>query len=367
MSTFHGIIFAYSAEPELRELSRERTAASMPFCGRFRIIDFALSALSNSGVRDVGVIMQRDYQSLLDHMGSGKAWDLSRKNGGLRMLPPFGLPDYHKGNYGGTIEALNAVSTYVRNIQQENVVLLLGNIVANIDLSEVMSRHLQSGAEITAICSDSPVEGSRFKYQCSDNGRICSMRFGGSEGVDSLECYIIKKSALIKMMDTCRELGEYRFHRDAISRFLAQGGEMELYIHPGYAKIIRTVDSYYSANMDMLDGDKRRLIFPVDRPVRTRAREEVSTYYGEHAYSRNSLIADNCIIEGTVENSIIFSDVHIGKGAVIRNSIIMRSCEVGQWTELCNVISDKRCSFSDGINLTGSPNLPIVVPKNSKI
>ena len=128
MKDFHGLIFAYYTDPNLRELVSVRTAASLPFCGRYRLIDFSLSAMRNAGIVDVGVIMQRDYQSLLDHVGSGKPWDLDRKSGGLRILPPFGLPEYHKGNYAGTMEALNAVGEYIRDIPQKYVVLMLGDL-----------------------------------------------------------------------------------------------------------------------------------------------------------------------------------------------------------------------------------------------
>ena len=131
MKNFHGIIFAYSAAPELRELVTHRTAASMPIFGRYRVIDFALSSLMNAGIHDVGVIMQRDYQSLMDHVRNGKAWDMSRKEGGVRLLPPFGMPGYHSGNYFGTMEALNGVGDYIRDIPQKYVVLLLGSMCAN--------------------------------------------------------------------------------------------------------------------------------------------------------------------------------------------------------------------------------------------
>ena len=154
MKDFHGIIFAYNTFPELRELVKSRTAASLPFCGRYRLIDFPLSSMRNAGILDVGVIVQRDYQSLLDHIGSGKPWDMSRRDNGLRMLPPFGLPEYHKGNYTGTMEALNAVSTYIKDIKSKYVVLMLGNLYANIDLTVPMKQHKRSGAEITAICAD---------------------------------------------------------------------------------------------------------------------------------------------------------------------------------------------------------------------
>ena len=126
MKDFHGLIFAYYTDPKLRELVSMRTAASLPFCGRYRLIDFSLSAMRNAGIVDVGVIMQRDYQSLLDHLGGGKAWDMARRTGGLRMLPPFGLPEYHRGNYAGTMEALNAVGSYVRDIPAKYIVLMLG-------------------------------------------------------------------------------------------------------------------------------------------------------------------------------------------------------------------------------------------------
>ena len=134
MSDFHGIIFAYGAVPALGELVRRRTASSLPFCGRYRLIDFALSSLMNAGIHDVGVIMRRDYQSLLDHLASGKDWDMGRRIGGLRMLPPFGLPEYHRGDYTGTIEALNAVSTYIHDINAKYIIMMHGNTAANIDL-----------------------------------------------------------------------------------------------------------------------------------------------------------------------------------------------------------------------------------------
>ena len=370
MKAVHGIIFAYSAEPALRELVAERTAASLPFCGRYRLIDLALSSMTNAGIRDVGVIMQRDYQSLLDHMGSGKAWDMSRKSGGLRMLPPFGLPAYHRGNYSGTMEALNAVSSYIKDIKEDYIALMLGNICANIDLSAAIRQHIASGRSITAICTQQPMEGSHFRYALGENGLVRSIRFdsdSGDEGLDSTECYVINKKTLVEMMDRCAKLDLRSFHRDAISHFLASGGDMGVYVHTGYAMAIHTVDAYYKANMDMLKAENRRRIFPADRPVRTRNHEEVSTYYGENACSKNSLVADNCIIEGTVENSIVFSGVHIAKGAVVRNAIVMRGCEIGEWAELNYVIADKACSFAAGTTLTGSPKLPLVAPKKTKI
>lgn len=370
MRDYHGIIFAYSASPELRELVSMRTAASLPFCGRYRLIDFALSSMRNAGIVDVGVIMQKNYQSLLDHIGSGKAWDMSRKSGGLRMLPPFGLPEYHTGNYTGTMEALNAVSTYIRDIQQGNVVLLLGNVAANIDLTEAIRAHRRSGSPFTAICSDHTPSSSHHRYIVGGNGkveRIALYRQGDGEGYASLEGYIIRKDLLLKLMDYCKEMNYFEFHKHAVARYLESGGEMDVYVHPGYAEPIFNVDNYYKANMDMLEPANRHQLFPADRPVRTKRREGVSTYYREGSRANSCLIADNCIIEGELENCIVFSGARIGAGAKLKNCILMRECAVGEGAELENVIVDKHCSFSPGSRLAGSPKLPMVVPKYSQI
>lgn len=370
MRDFHGIIFAYKAAPELGELSRLRTSASLPFCGRYRLVDFALSSMTNAGIRDVGLIVQRDYQSLLDHVGSGKSWDMSLKKGGLRMLPPFGLPEYHKGNYAGTMEALNSVYIYIRDIPQKYVVLMLGNVCANVDLNAAMEQHLESGAEITALCASENYGGLHHRYVTDEEGYVKQLLFdrcGEGEGVRALEGYIISKELLLDLMERCRAENLYRFHRDGILTWLREGGKMKLYVHQGYARTIRSVEDYYEANKDMLCRELRNQLFPADRPVRTRLHEGVSTYYGEDAVSVNSLVADNCIIEGSVENCIIFSGVRIGKGAKLRNCIVMRGCHVGDWSELDCVIADKACDFAPGTILTGSSKLPMVVPKRTVI
>lgn len=370
MVDFHGIIFAYSASPELGELVKRRTAASLPFCGRYRLIDFALSSMTNAGIRDVGVIMQRDYQSLLDHLGSGKAWDMSRKNGGLRMLPPFGLPDYHKGQYSGTIEALNAVSSYIKDIPQQHIVLMRGNLCANLDLSEIMAQHLASGDSITAICSDSSPDWPHHRFILGEDGYVKQALYyanAGAGGVCSLCGYIIEKPVLLDMMEKCRVRNEHFFHVDALEAFIAAGGRVNTYIHKGYARTIRTVSDFYSANMDMLDGANRAMLFAPDRPVRTRSHEEVSTYYGEQARSVNSLVGDSCIIEGSVENCIIFSGCRIAEGAELKNCIIMRDTSVGAGSKLCCVISDKHTEISGGLTLNGSQKLPLIVPKSAKV
>lgn len=369
MKGFHGIIFAYSASKDLHDLVKERTVASLPFCGRYRLIDFALSSLKNAGVRDVGVIMQRDYQSLLDHIGNGKSWDMTRRDGGIRILPPFGLPDSHRGNYTGTIEALNAVLSYIQDIREPNVILLQGNVCVNMDLEEAMKCHLDKGAEITAICADHELAGIHHHYIIGEDGTAEKLLFdrSGGEGLPSLEGYIIRKEILLKMMDKCRELDQYRFHRDGLKTYLANGGKINVYVHRGYASTIRTVDDYYKASMDMLKKEYIFQIFPADRPVRTKHLEGVSSYYGEDARASNSLVADNCIIEGSIENCIVFSGARIAKGSSLRNCIIMRNCVVESGCDLSYVIADKSVTFRKNVKLAGAPTHPIVIGKKETV
>lgn len=370
MNNYNGIIFAYKSYPELRELVNRRTAASLPICGRYRLIDFSLSSLRNAGIFDVGVIMQRDYQSLLDHVGSGKPWDMSKRSGGLRLLPPFGLPSYHQGDYGGTIEALNAVVSYIKDSPHKYIVLMLGNLCANINLAEVCRMHEHSDAEITAICANYVPDVIHHRYVVGDDGYVMQVLFdreGAGEGIPSLECYVINKDTLLRLMDRCKAQNMHRFHQDAISLFLREGGKMRTYIHRTYARIIKDVEGYYAANMDMLSAVNRSALFPANRPVRTKNVERVSTFYGIDSFSKNCLVADNCIIEGSIENSIVFPGVHIKKNSVIKNCIIMNDTIIDENCELNYVIADKNVRFSPSLTLTGSPKLPVVVPKEASL
>lgn len=370
MIDYHGIIFAYSARPGLRELVLSRTGASVPFCGRYRLIDFALSSMRNAGIRDVGVIMQRDYQSLLDHISNAKSWDMNRKIGGLKLLPPFGLPEYHKGNYTGTIEALNAVSTYVDSIKQDYIVLMPGDSCVNLDLGDVLKQHEESGAEITAVCAEKITGAARYRYVPDSDNRyaeklLLSQTEGDDAGYPSLEIYVISKQLLQDMMDICRSENLYSFHRDGLQVMLREGYKINLYIHKGYAACIDTVESFFAASLDMLESENRHSIFPAGRPVRTFGIEGVSTYYGEKSRSVKSLVADDCIIEGSIESCIIHAGVRIAEGAQLRNCILMRGTVIEAGVKLENVITDKYCKISSGTELKGSKRLPLVVPKGS--
>ena len=366
MINLHGLILADRSSRDLRELVMIRTSSSLPFAGRYRLIDFALSNLQNAGVRDVGVVMQRNYSSLLDHIGSGKEWDMSRKRGGLKLLPPF----TGSGEYEGIIDALENVRGYIEDIKQDYVAIMRGHLAASIDLADVMYRHVKSGADVTAVCSETTPEGSHHRFLVDEDGfvkEIMLRRTGPGEGVATLEVYIMSKEVLLGIIERCDNALNHKFHRDGLGGLLAAGGKTAVYMHNDYAVHISSVNGYYKASMDMLDREKRNQLFPESRPVRTKGRSDVSTYYGDKSISRNSLVADGCIIEGQLENCVIFRGVRVGAGAVLKNCIIMQDTVISDGVELNYVISDKDAFISPDVTLSGSPRLPLVLPKGSKV
>ena len=368
MPDLHGLIYAYHSSPALGDLVVPRTSASLPFCSRYRLIDFALSSMTNAGIRDVGVVMQRDYQSLLDHLGSGKDWDLSRLSGGLSLLPPFGMHDSHIGKYNGCMEALSAVRSYINNIKQSHVVLFRSDLAVNLDLRDVFEAHQNSGCDITAVCADCAFKGgsSEIKFVPDTPNTSKKMLFSGygqKDALSSIEVYIIRKSLLVELIEWSRANGKQHFHRDALAHYLDNGGTVGLYFHKGYTAHISSVSDYYSANMDMLKQDFRKDLFSDDNPIYTRGRSSVSTYYGDSSSAKNSLVADGCYIEGELTNCVLFRGVRVKKGAKLTNCVVMQDSVIGENAVLNHVIADKYTAFSDGLVLSGSSVLPITVPK----
>lgn len=371
MNNVHGIIYAYHAFPDLKTLGAHRTGAALPFCGRYRLIDFALSGMMHAGIRNVGVIMQRGYLSLMEHLAGGRSWNLERHTGGLHLLPPYGLSDANKGVYEGGIEALGAVWSYLSDdIREEYILLTRGDLCANIDMRALIDAHLQSGADITAVCADAAVAGSRHSFVPGPDGfaqEMLSWQSGKGSGLASLETYVLRREMLLDMVQWSREHNRLHFHQDALTHAMAEGKRVAIFLHEGYAMHVTSEADYFRANMDMLDPDKRRTLFVPDRRVTTRARSDVATYYGDASCVKNSLVADGCRIEGKVENSVLFGGVTVAPGAEVRNCVILNDTVIGENARLKCVISDKNVQLSPYLDLAGSEQLPLVVPKGSKI
>ncbi len=370
MNGLHGIIFSYERRNYLRNLVDVRCAASIPFGGRYRAVDFSLSNLMNAGVSDVGVVLHGQYQSLVDHLGSGKAWDLSRKRGGLRLLPPFNYQkDWGVMPFRGKMEALAGVRSYLAEIRQDHVVMMEGDLVANLPLSEIYEQHLASGADITVVCgNDSFMVEDGSYFEIDGNGRVTDIyyRLNNPRSYRGLEVYILSTELLLRLVDDCEARNLYSWRADVLA---AQKDNLNIraYLWNGFAAQIRSVQEYYDRSMQMLDPWVRQELFCPERPIRAKNADRPATYVGAEGFCQNSLVAEGCRIEGLVENSILFPGVRVGKGAEVRDSILFTDVTVGDKVILNYVIADKNVTVQDGRSLMGHLNYPIVISKNSKI
>lgn len=373
MRNLHGIIFAYRESPELRELVRVRNSCSIPYGGRYRLIDFSLSNMVNAGVTDIGLIVHASYQSLLDHVGSGKDWDLSRKHGGLRILPPFGYSGKHKGGsqYRGRMDALAGVYSYLQTIRQDYVLLTFGDLAANLPISEAFEQHLKTGADITALCVPTTSADPRLtNYITVDSkNRATDVAIHPMEpmGKVSLETYILSKSLLMNLVDRCAAHDVYSFSHGVLLGGLSEGLNIQTFDFDGYAARIQTVPGYFMRSMQLLDPTVQESLFRTDRPVRTKDQSNPSTYYGPEAQSINSLVSDGCIIEGTVINSILSRGVRVEKGAVVENCILMQRATVQTGATLRYTIADKNVRVCPGRMLMGHGTYPLVIAKDEVV
>lgn len=370
MTGLHGIIFSYEKHNDLRELSEIRSAASIPFGGRYRMVDFALSNLMNAGVTDVGMVLHGRYQSLLDHLESGKNWDLSRKRGGLKLLPPFAyLQGGTQSEFRGKMEALFGVRSYLTEIRQDYVVLMDGDLVANLPLTEIFEHHLACGADITAVCADDcfPVENGGY-FLLAEDGRVRDVLYHlhTPKGHRSLEVYILYKDLLLELVDECASHDLYSWRRDVLQ---AKCGQLKIqgYEWRGYSAQIRSVKEYYDRSMQLLDPAIRAELFCPQRPIRAKSADKSSAYVGPRGRCVNSLISDGCYIEGEVENSILFPGVRVEAGTAVRNCILFKETAVRRNVELAYVITDKNVEVRSDRTLVGHASYPIVIEKGAVI
>ena len=373
MNDLHGILFAYRSDKELGELTKPRNTCSLTFGSRYRLIDFMLSSYVNAGIDDVGVIVHESYQSLLDHLGSGKDWDLSRKHGGLRILPPFSYVKESRGDYRGNMEALAGVAGYLKNIRQDYVIMGWGDVAVNLDVNEVFEQHLNSGADITVVCTPT-LKGaphySEYVEVDAESGRITDLSVRPStvndQLLESMEVYIISKQLLLDLVDYCAAHDLHSFSRGVLQARL-KTLKLIPYIHKGYVGRIKSVSDYYQRSMELLDPTVRADLFNDARPIRTKDMSNPSTYYGPDSKSVRSLVADGCFIEGEVENCIISRGVTVEKGAKVSNSVLMQGTTVKSGASLSYVIADKKVTIKEDCSLMGHFTYPLAIAKGSVV
>ncbi|MDR1262230.1 MAG: glucose-1-phosphate adenylyltransferase subunit GlgD [Oscillospiraceae bacterium] len=373
MANVMGIIYTGEQNPNLRELAAQRAVAALPVAGRYRLIDFIMSCLVNAGVRNVGVITQKNYHSLMDHLGSGKEWDLHGKNDGLLILPPF-LSHENTGLYSGMLEALSSNTGYLRRSKQEYVILSNSHYLCNVDLSQMIDLHVSRDADLTMLYAHQPQlsPGARredYAYlNIDENERIVGIEINPSVPSypnELLEVYLLRRELLRYLVDQAVANGMHHFRRNVIQRLVIEGG-LKIYGHAFSGRYWRidSVQSYFQMNMSLLDAQARQAVFAPDRPILTKVRDDMAASYGSDARVVNSLVADGCCVDGTVENSVLFRGVSVEKGAVVRNCIVMQDAQIETGASLDYCILDKQAVVRADGRLVGHSSYPIVIAKN---
>lgn len=370
MNNLMSILFAAGNESKLNELTLHRTTASLPFGGRYRLIDFTLSNLVNSGVTQIGIVTRSNYQSLMDHIRQGRDWDLNRKNGGISVFPPF-VYNSSREVYKGKIEAIYSILNFLNKSKEEYVIISNCNVAANIDFDEMFAKHLESGAEVTMLYHKGYTTTSRrVVINVEENNvvnDIYETEYAGEEEKNiSLNIYIIKKDLLIDLVQKAYARGLVDFEKDILFK-LVEERQVRAYDVGSYAAIIEDVKTYYAESMNLLNREVREELFGAESKIYTKVKDSVPTVYQENAKVVNSLLADGCVIDGTVENSILFRNVKIAKGAVVKNSIVMENGIVGEGSSLQYAITDKDVTISSGRNISGFITYPIVIVKGKKV
>jgi len=367
-----GIIFSNVHETALSELTRGRTMASVPFAGRYRLIDFALSNLVNSGVSTVGIITKRNYQSLMDHVGSGKDWDLSRKNGGLIIFPPFGQ-EANDSLYVSRLAGLKGIMSFLAKAKADQFILMDSNFACNIDLSKVVAFHEEKKADVTIVYKEGCVEKNmqhNMSLTVDDTGRItdASVMSVASKCLKySTNIWVINKSLLYELVSGAIAVNQTSFERDLILANVHSLG-MYGYLFDGSYFHFASMKEYFENNMKVLDPKVREELFKQKgRLIYTKVRDSAPTKYGQNAKVINSFIADGCIIEGRVENSILFRGVKVDKNTVVRNSILMQDTITGENVTLDHVITDKNVVIRDRNHLSGAKSHPFFISKGIMI
>ncbi len=376
--TAAGLIFSNIHDQSTPELTRVRTMGSVPFGGRYRLIDFALSNMVNSGITKVGLITHYNYQSLLDHIGTGKDWDLSRRSGGIKILPPY-ITAYDNAAaqklYASRLEALLGARDFITRCTEDCFVLSDCDIICNIDLDAVIEEHAKTGADVTFVTKRVDTTGMDLAEQIGvitsdENGAVTDFVMTKPNG-QVVDLYtnimVVSRKYMLNVLADATAHGYTSFFRDIISHSIGKAS-YRVYDYDGWYAYIGSLESYFACSMELLTQEAREGLFNVkNRPILTKVRNSAPTKYNEGADVSNSLIADGCVIEGKVENSILFRGVKVGKGSVVKNSILMQDTYVGSDVTLNCVITDKNVIIRDGRVLSGHETMPFFIGKNGSV
>lgn len=370
MENVMGIINLNEPDDIMREVTKHRPVAAVPFAGRYRIIDFILSSMVNSGIKNVGILVGNKYRAIMDHLRSGKEWDLARKHDGLFILPPaeaqpFGL----RGDIGNFYSNID----YIKNSRQQYVLLTGSNVVCNLNFQKAFQFHLAKRADITVLYKEQDIKQDDVTnftiIGCDETGKVVDIAVNPANVTGKnvfMKMMIMPKDLLIEIINNCAARGGSDLLMDGVIKNLPKLNVYG-YQYRGFMAQICSIPSYYRCSMELLKHDKWQELFFKSGPIYTKVKDEAPVKYKENARISNVMIANGCVIEGIVENSILSRGVTVGPGAYVKDSIIMQKCQIGANARLENVICDKDVIITSEKWLKGEKNYPLVIEKGSVV
>lgn len=371
-----GIIFPNSYDSLVPDLVSERLMASIPFASRYRMCDFMISSMVHCGIDNISILVRKNYHSLLDHLGNGREWDLARKNGGLNIVPPFAQKQIKV--FSGRIEALESIRGYLMKQTEKYVILSDANIAVNFDFNALLDEHIKSGADVTMVYRKQEIPQSLIRqstagmdlyYALGINGeRVSKIYINPKESGEmnfSLNIYVIDRELLIRMVDEAYLHGDVYFVRDILEKKIDQL-DVRGFCYDGYVAHIHDMNSYFEENMRLLKEENINALFSGNQ-IYTKIRDDNPTRYINGAKAKNVMVADGCVIEGEVENSVLFRGVKIGKGAKVKNCVLMQDTVIEDNASVEYVITDKNVTISEGKSLTGNDTFQVYVAKGQVV
>ena len=360
-----GIIFANDGT--IGALTEKRTMASLPFGGRYRQVDFALSNLSAAGVRHVGIITRHNYQSLMNHIGSGEEWGLEMEEGGLEFLTPYAMS--RTDNYRGKLESLYSAMDFLDHGDEDEYVFMIDSaILSNIDLDSVLDSHIASGCDVTVVTKEGVANGAKqldLALKLDDAGKIVDMAVDYVAPADylaSMDIFVLSKKWLARQVKEHIAHNLYHMDRDLVLGQWQKGNiDVNVYQFKGTAMYNESVEEYFRNSLALIDKTTRHDLFHYNHPVYTKVRDRVPSFYGENCEVERCIVADGCMLGGKASDSVLFRNVTLYPGAQVENCLIMNDTTIGEGAQLNYVILDKDVQVRPGAKLCGTPNNPIII------
>ena len=375
MRTTAGIVFSSLNNNTLSRLTSDRTVAAIPFGCRYRLVDFALSNFVNANISNVHIVANYNYRSLVDHIGSGKDWDLARRKGGINIVSPFTTSRTPNAPfYSYHMEALISMKQFITELSEEYVILVDSDRILNINFKDVLREHIKSSADITLVTAPQEghaLSGHRQLFVSSVSGKVTGLVIQNEPYTPypdvSLNIFVMKTSYLRQVIKEAEENNLKSFTEYMVGAF--RRCNYRVYQFNDYVSTVSSFMDYYHTSIELCTNPSARasLLLKPDFPIYTRVHNSAPTVYKPYANVKNSMIADDCVIEGTVINSVLARGVHVAKGAVVRNSVLFWGTYVGNGASLNCVVADKNVHISDNVVISGNGNLPIYIEKERRV